>query len=242
MAIAFVLPANGASQSNTNATSYNTGSITFTSGSLRFAAITNRQTTSVASPTIANFTQIDTEAFNSAATPLERVTLFRSTDNSDGVQTIDFGGVTQANCQWIFFEATGAVVTGTDGADAIVQIVSNQDNTNAGSGQTVALAAFASANNYALGVLGYAAASGQSVAPANSFNEISEQGASGAEIGRVQAQYKANDTSVQWTTTNTSAVAWIAVEVAAAAVAAKGPIFDARRLSGGGILAGRLAG
>lgn len=223
MAITATLVASGQNNSNTNATSYATASLTFTAGRLWCAAISNRQSAAtVATPTITNFAQIATVAFNTTGSPLERTTLFRSTSASNGVQTIDFAGVTQANCQWIFFEIAGCDTTGTNGANAIVQSTTNTDDANAGSGITVTLAAFGSAANGTVGAFGYAATSAQSITAGSGFAELDEQTATGAEVGHVSVEWRAdNDTTVDITTSNTSAVAGIAAEIKATVITPK---------------------
>ena len=218
-----------AGNDNTDASSYVTASITPGANKLILAAVSHRDGTATSAPSLSGngltWVQVDTLGYNSVATPLERTTWFRAMGASPSAGAVTITHTESiSNCQWIIFEIDEVDTSGTNGSGAIVQTANNTDNANAGSGITVTLASFSHANNHTVGIFGYAATDTQNMIPGSGFYELSEQTATGAEVGRVMVMYrKDNDTSVDITTTNTSPVVGFATEIKAAVVAAVAP-------------------
>ena len=111
---------------------------------------------------------------------------------------------------WTVDQVTG-VLSGSNGANAVVQSATNFSDTGVTSA-TVTLAAFASSNNGAYGMID---ASGEACAPGGGWTELVDNSA----IGQHQTQWRAdNDTTCDWTFSSTFYGA-IAIELAAVASA-----------------------
>lgn len=196
------------SQSTTDATSYATASITPTANRLVLAAIVHRKSAATATtPTLSGngltWVQVATVPFNTTATSLQRLTLFRAlgASPSAGAATFDFGGVTQQHAEWSIVEFGGVNTGGTNGSSAVAQSATNVSDTNDTSA-SVTLAAFANAGNATYGVIATSIGTANNVTPGSGFTEITEQNiAEGAGVSStLESEYQlANDTSVDWT-------------------------------------------
>ena len=135
-----------------------------------------------------------------------RMTRFRAmgASPSSGAVTIDCGGVNQNRILYSVYELTGVDTGGANGADAVVQSVTNK-LTSAGTTLTVTLAAFGSANNYAIGGFGGLGTSGDWTV-GSGFTQIHE-------LFGIFTEYKANDTTVDVTTDTSQVFAGIASEI-----------------------------
>lgn len=151
----------------------------------------------ITTPTVSGdgltFVQIATQTSNASNW---RLTLFRAmvAAPSSGALTIDFGGQTQdQGIGWFVEEITGAVTSGTNGADAVVQSgTGNATGTN--TGLTITLSAFGSTRNGAFGVV---ASQGVSITAGSGFTAI---GTTSITASGAQDQFKnSSDNTVDWT-------------------------------------------
>lgn len=185
-----------ASSSSTDATSYNTESVSPTANRLYLLGIINfGNSPDATEPTVTGASMTWTKVVTlQRANTTARVTIFRSLSASPGTGalTIDFGGVTQANCGWHLSEFTGIDTSGTNGSGAIVQSGSNEAAAP-NSSLTVTLSAMSSTDNASYGVMREGA--GNAVNEGSGFTELSEVGVEGAQT---QAEWKLNDNTVDW--------------------------------------------
>lgn len=154
MAITCTLLTGGSSDSDT--TSYTTASVTFTSGRAYVIGVEIGRTGAatenpvISGTTSGTWTNIDAAQFNTTATPRSRVQVKYFKASSTFTETI---GITTTNahngCRWIIAEIDGY----NSGATFPVQ-VSTAVTGEAGTSATATLAAFASADNLALGFFG----------------------------------------------------------------------------------------
>jgi hypothetical protein len=127
----------GTGGNTTDATSWATGSYTPTGNAAVFAVVVNSRASSVTTPTFSGnsltWVQVDTVTYDTIATPLHRITLFRAqgASPSAGAGTADFGGVTQTGCLIRVFEVANADASAANAANAILQHVTNQADTTA---------------------------------------------------------------------------------------------------------------
>ena len=140
----------------TDAASWATNSVTFKCGRLYALSFTN---TKASTPDVASavtltsattaWTSVATQAFNTVATPTQRLTVYSFVPTKDYTDTITvvFGGVTQTGLSWSVVERSGVDTTTTNG---IVQ--SAIGTTDSGTTATATLGAFGSANNATYGV------------------------------------------------------------------------------------------
>jgi hypothetical protein len=161
------------------------------------------------------WTQVATVVYDTTSASRKRVTLFRALQASPGASaalTIDFGGQTQTDIQWVVDEFQGMDTGGSNGADAIVQAVTNLNA--AGTTLTVTLAAFASANNATYGAFGFG---GPQTGTAGSGFTFAGQETSNAQLRAFTEFRNDNDTGVDITAGATTEIGGIAVEIKAAA-------------------------
>jgi hypothetical protein len=137
----------------TNATTYTSGGFVPELNRLYLLAVLHSDAAPEATvPTITtdtglNFVQIATVPFNTIASNVHRLTLFRAMKASG----VAFGTVTvnladaATGCCFHLTEVDGVVATGTDGADAVRNIVTG--SVNAGANPSITLASFANAAN-----------------------------------------------------------------------------------------------
>lgn len=142
----------------TNRNNYDTASQTPPADTILLACISSAQS---AGPTVAptltgngvTWVQVATVQFGGGSDNQNRITMFRGVNAapSAGTVDIDFGGTTQTRCGWSFYAIPGTVITGSNGADAIAQAVT--DSITAAEGDTnsitKAFAAFSDTDNKA---------------------------------------------------------------------------------------------
>jgi len=198
---------------------YTTASIAPTGNELVLAMIVNtRFTATPAVPTLSGngltWVQVATVTINPSTDHDMRLTLFRAmgASPSSGVVTINVGGVdTHSGCAWVITEFSGVDTTGSDGANAIVQAVTNSDIATPTS-LTVTLASFASATNAAYG--GINVNSNPGITQGTGFTEIADIALT-APNNKLETEFLASeDTSVDWSWTGGQDCQGIAVEIA----------------------------
>lgn len=206
--------------SSTDATSYATASITPDTNNLVLVAVISSRASAVPSaPTITNYTQVATVAFATIGTERRRLTVFRSLSASPatGALTISFGAETQTSCAWSVSQFSGVDIGGTNGANAVVQSVTNRmDDSGGDDTLAVTLAAFGHANNATYGAFGQDA--NNLFVPGSGFTQIHDV-VSTTPQSNVFSEYKiANDTSVDATETvdGASGLGGIGIEIKAA--------------------------
>lgn len=140
--------------------------------------------------------------------------LFRAMASGPTAGAVTFnitGGTgTPSRAGWSISQFSEVDLSGSDGANAVVQ--SNKDNSTAsGNSLTVTLAAFSNANNATFG--GIVVDGGGAITQGSGFTELGEAN-NGAEGFSIQTQFKdTNDTSVDWTTADTTNLIAIATEI-----------------------------
>lgn len=207
--------------SGANQTSYDTASISPTANRLVLVAVAN-DTTDGVEPTVTGngMTWVKVATVVSA---VGRLTVFRSLSASPsaGALTIDFGAQLQSRCGWSVVEFSGMDTSGANGAGAIVQSA-----TNTGTSATtlaVTLSAFGNAGNATYGAISVGSSPVASITAGTGFTE---QGEIQVEsVLTVESEFKdSNDTSVDWTSSETAArLAGIAIEIKVAGAATATP-------------------
>jgi invasin-like protein/Big-like domain-containing protein/calcineurin-like phosphoesterase family protein len=203
----------------TNQKIYTTASIAPAANALvTIAVIGHTSTAASPSPTVTGggmsaWVEVATTTFNSVATPLKRMSIFRamSTAPGSGPITISFP-TTESNAAWVVSQWTGVDQSGTNGSGAIVQTVTNSADAVSSIGAT--LAALGSPNNVAYGVVG-TNGSAIGINPGAGFTEISEQKPAEGTATIIEAQFAANQTGPSASWTGAFAAAILAVEIKA---------------------------
>jgi hypothetical protein len=152
-----------------------------------------------------------------------RIDVFRNMEAAPaaGAATIAFGGQTQDNIQWEVVDVAGVLTTGTKGADAVRQAVTDFEATTVETAIAPAgLPAFANAGNATILAIGVAAAV---TLTAGTFYAVSGQGSSGANT--VGLQYRLRPDITPKITSSVAAL-WgaVAIELVAAVGAASGTL------------------
>lgn len=199
-----------ASASESDASSYATASIAPSANKLILAVTAggpngvtaNTPTLTGASMT---WTQVATQLFDSGNQ--RQITVFRALSSSpgSGALTFDYAGQTQVRCFWSVLEYSGTVITGTNGADAIVQSATNA-NSGTNTGITATLGAFASPRNATYGAV--LRTGNTAIAVGSGFTENTN--INGTDSGMLGVELRPdNDTSVDFTWASVSAFAAI---------------------------------
>ena len=121
----------GAVASAQSATSYSTASYQPAPGALLIAMVVNSKASAPDTPTFSGngltWEQIDTVTYNTVANPTQRMTTFRAqgTSPSSDAGTASFGEAAQMGCIIHVMQIQGADATGANGANAIVQHLTN---------------------------------------------------------------------------------------------------------------------
>lgn len=133
-------------------TSYSTASISPTANALVLVAVTH----TIGTGAVPNQASISGAGLTfdhvvSGASANVRTSVFRalSATPSSGALTISFSGQSQDRCIWSVSEFTGIDTGGTNGADAIVQSVTDATTSTSG---LITLAAFSSSSNATYGM------------------------------------------------------------------------------------------
>lgn len=193
----------------TDTNSYNTASVSPGAGRLILACVANNDASGGPdTPTVSGASMTWTQAATQTMGQ-RRVTVFHSysTSPGSGALTISFGS-TQNDCLWTVIEWRGLKTTGTNGADAIIQ---SAGNTVTGTTLTVTLSSFAHQKNATFGFMYLNDIFGVNVSPGSGFTELVDHVGSAHTIN---AEWKnSNDTSVDWTNTNSKDMVGLALEL-----------------------------
>jgi hypothetical protein len=203
----------------TNQKIYTTASIAPAANALvTIAVIGHTSTAASPSPTVTGggmsaWVEVATITFNSVATPLKRMSIFRAMSAAPGSGTITISfPTTESNAAWVVSQWTGVDQTGSNGSGAIVQTKSG--SADGVSSIATTLAALGSANNVAYGVVG-TNGSALGITPAAGFTEISEQKPAESTNTILDALFAANQTAASASWTGAFAAAILAVEIKA---------------------------
>lgn len=191
MATASVLTSGG---TGTDASSFSTASITPNKNKIVLVCIYINETSGTPPlPTLSGNGMTWTEVATTTSGTVRGI-VFRgvSSSPSAGAITIDFGGNSQNDCEWIVVELTGLDIRGTNGANAIVQSATGTVN---GTSLSITLSAFSGSLNPTFGFVCSRNGPSELVTPGSGFIEL----ANVTSPHNAQAQWKnSNDTTVDW--------------------------------------------
>jgi hypothetical protein len=198
-------------------------SITTHANKLALLAVTCRTNITVDSntPTITDsnrtWTQVGNILWDTTSASRKRVTLFRCLSGSDvtGSATIDYGGQNQTNIIHAINEFDGVDTSGTNGSGAIVQAVTNKDETATNTSFTVTLAAFGNVNNATYGAIAQDNIS-TTLVIGSGFTQMYNVN-DAANINLLTEFKASNDTTVDASQSQAAMFGGIAVEIKAAA-------------------------
>lgn len=225
-----------------------TGTPTLHAGNLGLLAVMSQKTGGAVSPTgisgpgTTTWVEVTHVDFDTIATPLRRLTLYRACNAADqtGAITVTFAG-SQSNCFIVLDEASGTAATSANnGSDGInTNIVTNRNDSATASPFTVTLAALASASNAGFVVMGSYAQTQSYVAGSGLTGLGDALGSStGSDSGDIFSEYGINKTSMTATYTTAQGNAGIAVEILAAGaggISGSGAVTIALGVSGSGL-------
>lgn len=209
------------SSSSADASSYATASITPGADKLILAFIGNSVAggSVPATPTLSGngltWTQVATQTWN---VDVARLTIFRATGAAPttGAITISIATPAPTCCEWSIIEVSGADITGTNAANAIVQTVSTNAADALATSGTVTLSAFSNSSNATFGVFGHKAQ--EATNPGSGFTELGDTNHA-APNRAFEVEYLAgNDTTVDASWTTSAEWGGIAAEIKIAGV------------------------
>ena len=218
-----------------NASSYTFGPVSPAANSLALAWLehhgsTLRSISSIVGGSAQNgWTSVISVTFNTTATPLDRVEIWRALSaipTADSVVTVTLSGAV-SNLQGGVVAFSDVSTAGTNGANAVVQSVSSRED--AVSILTCTLASFASTVNVPFGSFSWDTIRVNAIAPGASYLELGEAGA--GEFSEINSQWTSFNTQtvVATLTAGTRDVAGVALEIAgenAAGAAAPSPYYS----------------
>lgn len=200
-------------------TSAVTASITPSPMKLILAAVVNGPGTGPNSPTVTGcgLTWVSVLAGNyvTGGSSIRRLTVFRAMGLSPaaGSVTFDYAAQSQTEIWWSIAEVSGVSKIGANGADAIVQAVFSELAV-AGTSITVTLAAFSNINNGTYGAFGSSGSDGAAVG--SGYTLLSTAGLN-ANNFTILSEWRAdNDTTVDYSQTNSHKMGGIGIELKAA--------------------------
>lgn len=132
-----------------NSSSYATAPISPGANRLVLAAISNEDSSSVATPTLSGCGLTWVPVASLAPNGIQRITVLRAMGASPSSEavTIDFGGNVGLGCSWSIVEFDGVDTGGTNGSAAVVQSNTNSEEPDADQAFQVSLSAFGDAAN-----------------------------------------------------------------------------------------------
>jgi hypothetical protein len=209
-------------------TSFSTASITPTANNLVKIAVYLRNGSSI-NPTVSSISgngltwvKVASVVLDTSGSSRRAIEVWRAMGASPSAGAVTITTTeSETGAAWAVDQFSGVDTSGTNGSGAIVQSVTNKDETGATNTLTVTLAAFADANNATYGA--FADDTGSDTTTAGSgFSKLGDVGDANANVNtRFTTEFKSsNDTSVDltWSTNPQSAMGGIAVEIKAAAV------------------------
>lgn len=231
-----VVTSNLTSGTETSSGPWSTASVSPTSNALVLLAVSirNGASTNPGTPSVSGnsltWVLINSIVYDSTSGSRRAVFLFRAmgASPSSGAITIT-PAETDTDAAWVVDESTGVDTSGTNGSGAIVQSVTNKDESGTVSSLTVTLAAFGSTNNATYGTFGIGANTGTFTAGSGFSITAQETILNGVGIA---SEWKAtNDTSVDISFSANEFFGGIAIEIRSA-VSATAIAFGASTNSG----------
>ena len=201
-------------------TSFSSSSISPSSNALVLLSVSSRTgiSTDPNIPTVTGngltWVQVATLVFDTTSSSRRRLTVFRAmgASPSNGAVTVDFAGQTQTDYSYAVDQSTGTDTTGTNGSGAIVQSVSNSDESGSASSITATLAAFSNAGNATFGAFAEAATFGFTVG--SGFTLLGAATGSADTGIMCNTEYKlSNDTTVDGSWSGAGEIGCIAIEI-----------------------------
>ena len=189
--------------SNTPATSFNTASVTPTANRICLLAVGASGGALPNTPTVTGASATWTKIADVGINGFVRLTIFATFNAAPGTGalTIDFGGQSQDRCAWVLDNFTNTRITGVNGANAIVQAITN----SAASDTTViaTLATFSNTANATYGACLTQNATLRNIAAGTGFTETIETDT--ADFMALSTEFRNdNDTSVDFTASGSS--------------------------------------
>lgn len=207
--------------SSTNGTVFNTAAVAPGADELALIAVLSNHTSTPSLPTLAGggmttWTQVLTVTFGSGSNH-GRLTVFRALQASPGgaaAITITHPSSVGA-CAWSVDKFAGVLTTGTNGADAVRQAVS--DNTTSGlPRQNVwidEMAAFGDPDNMLWGAVGHLVQ--EATSPYSSFTETADRNNGDATTpGNLETAYGRETEDVSWGWATAAEAGWAGLEIA----------------------------
>lgn len=169
---------------------------------------------------------VNSVVYDTTSASRRRITVFRAMGAapSAGAIAIDFGGQAQTTVQWSVDQFSGVDTSGANGAGAVVQSVTNLDESVLNTTFTVTLAAFASTANATFG--GFATSGADDITVGSGFTALSIR-ETVVDLNTATEWKATNDTSVDITTAVASVFGGVALEIRAEIIQ-----FDAATNSG----------
>lgn len=237
------------SLNTTNTNPYATASVTLPANTLGLLIFSNTRNVindcanaDITAITTAGLTWVlvNKQCFGEAAAPTQNIEIWRTMASSDvtGTASVNVSGSSQSNAAWAYLACSGTDTSGTNGSGAIVQSVIN--TAIPGSSITATLAAFGSANNWAL--YGVSVGDNVTITPEATYAELAQQSVSDGGLDQqLEVGVKYNNGDLTATPTFTSNDAGIiGIEIKAAARPAQSPIIlgDSEDIMPGPIVVG----
>ncbi len=205
-----------------DASAYTGPSLSPSANNLILVWITNTRSSS---PTVPTFTgngltwvQVATVTWGSSGSPTARTTLFRAMGSSPatGINSIDFAGNTQTGVAMSMIQFNNVDITGSNGANALVQSVTGRtDSASSTAGLSLTLAALGNVANASVGGFSNFINSATSISPGSGYTASSGTTYLAPSIS-LRAEWKsAGSTIVNVTQSGTSHIGGIAVELKA---------------------------
>jgi hypothetical protein len=202
-------------------TSATTASISPSANKLILASVSSRRNDSVdpLAPSLSGngltWVQVNSIVYDTSSTSRRTVTTFRALGSSPsaGTVTIDFGANSQDEICWSIDEVTNADTSGTNGSGAIVQSVTNKDETGTATSLTMTLAAFSNTLNATYGVLSNGNGTSETANAGGGFSMLGTAQASTDNLSTYTEFKSTNDTGVDFTWTTGIVAGGIAIEI-----------------------------
>lgn len=197
----------------TNRTTYTTGSIAPGADRLLAVFVSATSTAAITVPSLSGGGVSTFTLVGGRTNSVDRgVWMFRALTGSSpttGAISIDFSGVTQANCEWSVIEVADCLLTGTNGEDAIADFYTSATPSGTSTSHSVTLTnGWGADDNRAVAAFHHASASATFIA-GTGFTLLGQTLGSGFNAGLATEYGRDVDTGVDMSAID--AVAWRAV-------------------------------
>jgi hypothetical protein len=206
------------SRNSSNLSSYATGSVSAAADSVLIVDVHHTLSTgSIATPTISGLSLTWTQVATQAREDTRRTTRFRALVSApaSGAITVDFASQVQTDCAWSINQVTDCLLTGTNGADAIVQTKTGASVGSASSYSLTFDATWDDDDNRALGAFSHSSSTQAFVAGTN-FAILGQAIGSGTSTGIATEHGRDSDDAVDITSAGSLVWTGIISEIAGA--------------------------